>query len=717
MKKNIFLILLLLSFEKIANATTIGSDSAVTLFTNQVTLGSGDRIAAFAAIEGGCLLATSTVSATFDSLFQISGVVNLNGGNLILTRDLRFTDTTGALRNFGTITGNGHTLTIAPTMTCIPDMSPTGTVVIPTNCNSSLKFSLNVGGGHDFLSSDWSFDSNYFVGGVSDNPDRLDLWSWNGSSLTALQEITYASNTQLQLVRWHPSAYFLAVCFLRGAAKELIIYQFTPGPNTLTEISSLTLGAATDIYSLAWSPNGNFLITGQNVAGSELIVYSVTAGVINPVPVSTVDLPGTRVVGNKGLMVNNAGTFLAVGLLKDGVNFELLVYAFNSGTGVISALPNAAHFFNVNVNAVDWNSVSASLIAVGLGGTANSLQLWLHNSGAGTLTNTQLVNPGNNTVESVDFRPDGQCLGIGTNNGHAIFYSFNSGTNMVTQTFDDNEGGITTDLRYSPNSLFAGTGNHNHFVYIYLAGTGGGIGGAGACGNISNIVMILQDNLCLNADQCITFSGNCFIKGNNKCFILEPGSEILIAPNSSLTFEDVTMQNVANNISCVDNTGQMIFQNTTWQLESNFTFTLGKFTVNKDFRVVGEDLIFAYQTTLTSQVLSNARFILDELVTFSYAPITANQDLVSLVDATAQLILRGATLHSTTTGLRLTKGQLVVENQSFISSEATMISQAMSFGDGINSFNDLTIHFEPAATLELVRGFALYNNSAAEGEF
>ena len=56
----------------------IGSDTAVTLFTTQQVLQAGDRIAAFAGLQGGFALAGNSSFGTFDTFFYVSGNVALN---------------------------------------------------------------------------------------------------------------------------------------------------------------------------------------------------------------------------------------------------------------------------------------------------------------------------------------------------------------------------------------------------------------------------------------------------------------------------------------------------------------------------------------------------------------------------------------------------------------------------------------------------------------
>ena len=80
------------------------------------------------------------------------------------------------------------------------------------------------------------------------------------------------------------------------------------------------------------------------------------------------------------------------------------------------------------------------------------------------------------------------------------------------------------------------------------------------------------------------------------------------------------------------------------------------------------------------------------------------------MDSTAQFILNGCTLRSTSTGIRLTKGDVIVQSSSFLSPAGTLPGQGISFGDGITAANNITQRLFPAAVLGITQGLVEYNN-------
>ena len=93
------------------------------------------------------------------------------------------------------------------------------------------------------------------------------------------------------------------------------------------------------------------------------------------------------------------------------------------------------------------------------------------------------------------------------------------------------------------------------------------------------------------------------------------------------------MQGVdGSTIRCIDNSGTITFENVVMILDDDFTFSVGHFDIFKDFDVVGDGLQFNYQSTQQSTIQSNARFILEQGLTFSYDPMSSNRDLLNFVD-------------------------------------------------------------------------------------
>lgn len=226
----------------------------------------------------------------------------------------------------------------------------------------------------------------------------------------------------------------------------------------------------------------------------------------------------------------------------------------------------------------------------------------------------------------------------------------------------------------------------------------------------NNTTLELSQNEDLS--MTLTFQGACVINGHGNSLFFNPLGEIVVdQPGSSLVIEDVIIKGIsADQIRCLDNTCTITFKNVTWMQADDFNFATGRFEVLGDFKLFG-DSSFVYQTDRQSKINTDARMILDRNMTFSYEPTIADRDLLAMEDKTAVLFLNGASLSSSTTGLRLTQGTLIIDHKSFLRNDtAISLSEGISFGNNNIVPLDLNIEFMPGGSLNLLSGYLDYAN-------
>ncbi len=222
-----------------------------------------------------------------------------------------------------------------------------------------------------------------------------------------------------------------------------------------------------------------------------------------------------------------------------------------------------------------------------------------------------------------------------------------------------------------------------------------------------------------------TFSGNCEIKGNRQTLTLGEAANIVVAPGSQLYLRDLKLNAASGTkISCADNTASIVLDNVTWVISNQdlYQFTNGSLIFNNS--VLFQDGIFAYQSSQTSTISSNAKVTLDTGFTFSYDPIyLASKTLLAFEDDTSTLVLKNASFHATTTGAQLTNGTIEIMGVSSLSSEIVYTEsmdvlvvaddEGITLGNG-NSANDCTVQLDPAAILQLSQGSLNYNNVSSD---
>ncbi len=703
MKKQVVktIIFLLVSFGKMI-AMDIGSDTAVTRFTTQQVVNDGDRIAGFAALEAGFRLNGTNVSGTFDSFFPVSGCVELNGGTLTLGRDLILNNVSwvGLL---GDIIGDGHAFELAASVTCIPAVNNTtccGLILITETDEDD-----NVG------TVDWSYNSKYLAFGTDINTatEPLGVYSFNGTALTLVDQIAIGDGTESEInsVRWHPSALLFGMVRQSTDGAEIFIYSFDG--STITEESSD--GYAADCNACVWHTSGDYFFVGGENVTEEICVYPVSSGGILGTPLFF-DISPSRDVQFESMDIDVTGSYLAVGVEDNGTDDTFLIYEFNDEPSLslvlnVSDDPGAATF------SVSWNRTYTDVVAVGLGGTGTTrVILYRHDAGAGTLTQINTISvPFTSPIEGVHWTPDGSCIAIGSDevgtgaeDARVVTFHYNNSTGDLTQVTRIDEGDDTETLRYSPDGCFLAHGDDGFGdpTNLSVYATAFGLLTKG-CVTFTDVKVVLNCNVCMQ-NCCLIFSGESSLNGQGYCLELEPTCTIIVDFDSSLLIKDIQLKGIEDNqLYGLDMNSTISFQDVTIVLDDDFTFTQGRFDVIKDLDIVGKGHKFTYQSEGVSKVQKCGKFLFDRGVTFSYDPPIASQELLQLTDDTSTIILNGATFHTTTTGIRISKGVFEVRSKSFLSAEGATEDVGILFGDAAAG-TSVDLRVRPAARLEVLQG-------------
>lgn len=204
------------------------------------------------------------------------------------------------------------------------------------------------------------------------------------------------------------------------------------------------------------------------------------------------------------------------------------------------------------------------------------------------------------------------------------------------------------------------------------------------------------------------FDGNAIVNGFGNLLDLG-GQEIQIMQQGNLTLQDLTLNGLQDtNLRCVGN-ASITFRNdtliTTQEFFTGYTFTCGSLIFDQNVKLKG---LFAYESNQVSTIKQNSRLTLDPLypefpfTAFIYSPYSStSRDLIAMEDYTSELYLNGCILASSTTGMRLTKGTLIIDGKSYIwDTSAVGLSEGICFGNGISS-DDLYVTLMPDASLEV----------------
>lgn len=213
----------------------------------------------------------------------------------------------------------------------------------------------------------------------------------------------------------------------------------------------------------------------------------------------------------------------------------------------------------------------------------------------------------------------------------------------------------------------------------------------------------------------IRFQGNCIFNANVSKITLGATAQIIIADNSTLTFQNAALSGVSEGkLIFESNTSKMIFDEVEWNQDANFSLTQGSFEVKNNFIMNGA-YTFAYQSSQTSTIKSAGILTLDKNITFSYDPGIVNKNLIELEDASSFLVLKNATLHTTVTGMQLKKGNLLIKKNTTLESEKQYLDNDAILDGGIclgndSSDDDIYCEIGGVETLNLSSGSLEYRN-------
>lgn len=225
--------------------------------------------------------------------------------------------------------------------------------------------------------------------------------------------------------------------------------------------------------------------------------------------------------------------------------------------------------------------------------------------------------------------------------------------------------------------------------------------------SFSGVGVYLNGDLSFKADM--TFKYNSFIDGQGNVLDLEDAGSIIVDYPGSLTLKNIEITGVKDsNISCLNDQSLLILSNCKLHLSRDFTFNTGELLFDSDVTICGTSR-FIYSTTKTSIINTDSILQIDESAVFHYLPSSVNRDLIYMVDNTSWFYLNGCSLTCSTTGIRLTRGKLLLDNNVTFSSEGGSVSEAICFGD--NSVdNDIDVHLLAGAQVD-VYGRLEYENT------
>jgi WD40 repeat protein len=250
---------------------------------------------------------------------------------------------------------------------------------------------------------------------------------------------------------------------------------------SITAVNPDPVSTADEIYSVAWSPDGQYLAVGGIIVGdtgNDLFIYKFdrVQGILTQIVSVNPDEGATDNI--YAVKWSSDGQYLAVGGEVLGTtNNDLFIYRFDriteTLTEVVATNPDAGSTLDT-IFVLDWSPDGNYLAIGGIIGdtTGNDLFIYKFDRILETLTVVAMTNPDagstSDEIRAIAWSADSNYLAVGgliegTTNNDLFVYSFNKSTQALAQIISINPGGSTTDdevlsVDWSPDGNYLAVG-------------------------------------------------------------------------------------------------------------------------------------------------------------------------------------------------------------------------------------------------------------------
>ena len=579
-------------------------------------------------------------------------------------------------------------------------------------------------------SLEWSSDGNHLaILGSSSGLDGLIIYKFSNNYL---ENVASDLGSGGRDVTWSANNKYLAVSGAFAGASDIYIYEFTGDSLQTTTDKLYGYGA----NSVDWDADSRYLAVAGEYDDNDVTVYLVGYEHVAASPAVDNSIIFGRNESGSSYDLNArllGGAFVEVdGILNIDNTLTTSIFDNDVSKFVLKDSDSKIKFAASNVNGFIDRSIMKQIYGRGFGDynllnydtgaddiisySEAPADLLISNSNAIINLEPQIKDNSNaiKTIESGDVATDiransnsavslevgrigkflsvnnGILSAIGAITGETII----QGRGILSSPINLNGATLTNggDILFSSGTTIESSGNLNPIGHAYILG-----------GDI---------NLPENVDLKFTTSG--IIDGQGHSWTFGHNSKIKFDEYITVTFRNIKLNNVrshsdGNASITVLNPwrSKLVLENSEINMSDNFSFTSGELFLHGDVKICGTTQ-FNYTSTSFARITNASQWYFDQGVTFSYGPsITDNRDLIHMEDATSALYLNGCTLKSTTTGLRLKTGKLIIDGKIIAYNEddkngaATSLSQAISFGDGITN---LDVEIMSAANIEMMSG-------------
>ncbi len=247
--------------------------------------------------------------------------------------------------------------------------------------------------------------------------------------------------------------------------------------------------------------------------------------------------------------------------------------------------------------------------------------------------------------------------------------------------------------------------------------------------------VFLDGNVSVPASTWIEFASNTVLDGQGHEIVFKngnPGGELFIngPAGTKVTLRNMTIRglrgfdNGEQAISFGESENQtLVLENVKLQLADDFFFLGGTLEIKNHVEINGfyqpasrpdlQPMLFYYLSTDDLLILADSTLLLDMTIGFIYQPFDTSNSHIVFKDYSSQLFLNGCAFFVPgDTGLKLTKGHIVVGHRAFLQSDGVVDGMVpIELGGRLRkASDDVIIDILPGAKLELADALVQYQN-------
>lgn len=202
---------------------------------------------------------------------------------------------------------------------------------------------------------------------------------------------------------------------------------------------------------------------------------------------------------------------------------------------------------------------------------------------------------------------------------------------------------------------------------------------------------------------------NITIDGQGNSLVLGSGSSIHLADGETVTFKNITIENLSGSRIIMDGTtSKIIFDDANIYLDSDYTVTQGAIDFEHNCSINGyanTNRKFIFQSSQNLTITADAVLEVGMNMTLEHDNASVTNNFI-FSDKSSRLLLNGGTLSiAQSNGLSLEDGTLAVGHTPSIAGNLTI-------GDGLSAANDVNLELSPGVLIDLASGTFTYDNQA-----